>query len=643
MLSPGNQKPESHNNRLESLSQKLYSPNTPAVVNKKVRPLETFQGSVQRAWQEEEVASEVEYEAPQPKGKGALVFFIIAFLFAAASFGFAWFYIVNKGDTASKVDIAVTGPVSAPAGTPYPLEVRITNTNSFSLELVDLVVQYPQGSKKADVPDEDIGTYREGLGTIEPGQTVTRTIIAVLFGESQQKQSITAEAVYRIPNSNAIFNKEKQVDVLIESGPIEFALDTLSESIAGQETTLTLHIRSNTDAPITDMLVKAEFPQGFQFVSATPNTTYADNGWLIKVLEPRQSQTIKIKGVFSGESNTDRFIRLSAGVADQFDATQISNIYASSLEKVSIVKPFLSADLIFKNGTVVEAGDVVKGTIAWQNNSGGPLTDVGIELNLTGTALNNKIISADKGFYRSIENKIIWNKTTNPEFAKIDDGQSGVVDFEIGVLDFADYAILTKNPEVNLDVSLSARRPSQTGVPEEIKSTVAQKIRVATELGFSAKSLYYIGPFANSGPLPPMPETSTSYTVVWTLTNASNDVSNTQVVGYLPPYMSWNNKFSPASDRVIYDETTRKITWNPGTIPAGTGYTRPSREVAFQVTLFPSTNQIGDMPILVGNVSYSGRDTSTNEDMNMGFGGEITTRLTQDPNFVSSMEKVGGE
>ncbi|MEG7790115.1 hypothetical protein, partial [Listeria monocytogenes] len=81
-------------------------------------------------------------------------------------------------------------------------------------------------------------------------------------------------------------------------------------------------------------------------------------------------------------------------VADQFDATQISNIYASSLEKVSIVKPFLSADLIFKNGTVVEAGDVVKGTIAWQNNSGGPLTDVGIELNLTGTALNNKIISA---------------------------------------------------------------------------------------------------------------------------------------------------------------------------------------------------------------------------------------------------------
>jgi hypothetical protein len=638
-----NQIPDKNSTKLDDLSQKLYSPNTPNIVNKKVKPLSTYEDKVSHDWEVEAEVDETDTEPLPNRSKGPLFFFIIALIFALASFGFAWYFIVNKGGAAANVNITVTGPVSVAAGSEYPLEVKITNTNSFALELVDLVIDYPEGTKKSDVPDEDIGTYREGLGAIEPGQTVTRTISSVLFGESQQKQVVAARAEYRIPNSNAIFRKEKQVDVLIESGPVEFVLDTLNESIAGQETTLTLHIKSNTDAPIVNMLVKAEFPQGFSLISTQPQATSDNDTWLIKVLEPRQSQTIKIVGVFNGESDTDRFVRFTAGVADQFDNKKISNIYASSLEKVTIVKPFLSADLIFKDGFNIDAGDVVKGSIAWQNNSGGPLTDVGIEMNLSGNALNKKIIVADKGFFRSIDNKITWNKTTNPEFAKIDDGQSGIVDFEFGVFNFGDYAILTKNPEVNLDVSLSARRPTQSGVAEEIKSSVTQKIKVATQLGFNAKSAYYIGPFTNVGPLPPMPEKSTTYTIIWTLTNESNDVSGTQVTGYLPPYMSWNNKFSPTSDRVAYDEVTRKITWNPGTIPAGTGYARPSREAAFQVTLFPSTNQAGETPMLIGNISYGGKDISTNEEINMTYGGEITTRMINDPNFVTSMEKVGGE
>lgn len=638
-----NQFPDKNSTKLDDLSQKLYSPNTPNIVNKKVKPLYTNEDKVSHDWEMDTEAEENDAEELPNKSKGPWFFFAIALVFAIASFGFAWYFIVNKGGATTKVDINVTGPVSVSAGSQYPLEVRITNTNSFALELVDLVIEYPEGTKKSDIPDQDIGTYREGLGTLEPGQTVTRTISAVLFGEAQQKQVVSARAEYRIPNSNAIFKKEKQVDVLIESGPVEFVLDTLNESIVGQETTLTLRIKSNTDAPIVNMLVKAEFPQGFSLVSAQPQAVSDDDTWLVKVLEPRQSQTIKIVGVFNGESDTDRFVRFTAGVADQFDSNKISNIYASSLEKITIVKPFLSANLVFKDGTNVDSGDVVKGSVSWQNNSGGPLTDVGIELVFSGNALNKKVIVADKGFFRSVDNKITWNKTTNPEFSKIDDGQSGNVDFEFGVLNFDDYAVLTKNPEVNLDISLSARRPSQSGVAEEIKSSVKEKIKVATELGFSAKSVYYIGPLVNSGPLPPMPEKSTTYTIVWTLTNQSNDISGTQVTGYLPPYMSWNNKFSPASDRVTYDEVTRKITWNPGTLPAGTGYTRPSREVAFQVTLFPSTNQVGETPVLVGNITYGGKDTSTNNDMNMTYGGEITTRMTNDPNFVTSMEKVGGE
>ena len=122
----GNSKPDKNSTRLEDLSQKLYSPNSPDIVNKKARALTPLPDSVPHKWEEDIKPEEVEIEIPKTRGKGAWAFFVIAFLFALASFGFAWYYIVNKGDVANKVDITVAGPVSTAAGTEYPLEVRIT-------------------------------------------------------------------------------------------------------------------------------------------------------------------------------------------------------------------------------------------------------------------------------------------------------------------------------------------------------------------------------------------------------------------------------------------------------------------------------------------------------------------------------------
>jgi hypothetical protein len=639
---------EKHQDRLDDLSQKLYSPNSPDIVNKKVRPLEQWKGDISHEWKSDDEVKEEEFEIPRENKSGAWVFFAIAIVFAVASFAFAWYYIVNKGNVSANISIAATGPVSIPAGSEYPLEISITNTNSFALELVDLVITYPPGTKKAEVPDEEVGDYREGLGNIDPGQTVTRTVKTLLFSEAQKKQAIIARAEYRIPKSNAIFNKEKQIDVLIESGPVEFVLDTFDESIIGQETILTLHVRSNTDSPLVDILVRADFPQGFTPSSSVPLATYDNNIWFIKTLEPKASTTIKIKGIFTGEADTDRYVRFEAGVPDTFDQKKIASIYASSLEKVTLVKPFLGVDLAFvdgqtDSGAVTPAGGRAKGKITWSNNSTSHLTDITIEAKLSGTALDKKSVAVTKGFYRSIDNKILWSKTTNPEFSKADSGATGVVDFELVALELKDYVMLTKNPEINIDISVTARRPGESGVPEEIKSTVTKKIKVGTELAMNATSLYYVGPFINSGPLPPQPEKETTYTITWTLTNTSNDVSNAQVTAYLPPYVSWNNKISSASERITFDEKTNKITWNPGTISAGTGMSKPSRAASFQVTLFPSTNQEGETPALVTDIVYSGTDSFTDVSISNTYGKEITTRMTNDPNFTTEMEKVGGE
>ena len=146
------------------------------------------------------------------------------------------------------------------------------------------------------------------------------------------------------------------------------------------------------------------------------------------------------------------------------------------------------------------------------------------------------------------------------------------------------------------------------------------------------------GTLTHSGPIPPRAETETTYSGVFSLSNAFADATGVVVKGVLPPWVVWKGATAPQSERIVYDEATRTITWNVGELPAGTGSGGKNREVEFSLGITPSVSQIGSSPILVQDISVTGSDRFSGSSISLT-AESITTRL-EDAGFIPGNETV---
>jgi hypothetical protein len=126
---------------------------------------------------------------------------------------------------------------------------------------------------------------------------------------------------------------------------------------------------------------------------------------------------------------------------------------------------------------------------------------------------------------------------------------------------------------------------------------------------------------------------------MWAVTNGSNDVNNAQVVATLPSYIDWLGVTSPSTERISFDSTSRQITWNIGSVPAGAGFSSSKREAYFQIGFTPSLTQVGGTQTLLSASALSGLDTFTSTSL-ADTAQNLTTRIFNDPAFSTGQDNV---
>ena len=96
-------------------------------------------------------------------GKGFKIFFGIAFAFFLISIVYAAVIFLKDNSTAAGDDVSinVVGPISVGGGEKLALDVLIQNNNADPIELVDLGVDYPEGTKSARAMVTDLKRERE--------------------------------------------------------------------------------------------------------------------------------------------------------------------------------------------------------------------------------------------------------------------------------------------------------------------------------------------------------------------------------------------------------------------------------------------------------------------------------------------------
>ena len=563
------------------------------------------------------------------------------FLIAAIAAGFTLFGGKNF-ISVDNVDILVEGPASIPGGDVLALNVSVVNKNGTDIELVDLIAEYPEGTKDAADSAQDLSKVRVSLGDIKSNSFAQKELDSLMFGEEGEVKEIKFTAEYRTKDSNAIFYKEKAYKATISSSPVIVSIDALDKALGGEPQDMTVTVVSNTNAPLKNLLLSLEYPFGFTVISSSPEPSYPPTTWRIGDLAPGAKRTIKLRVSLEGQDAENKVLHAHVGIASKVDEKDMATTIISRDHTFSIERPFLGLDLTLdgsRSDLAAQPGRTVRGSVLWANNSGNKITNARIEVKLSGNVLDKNSVTVENGgYYNSVTNTIIWESGRAEGFESIAPGESGRVDFG-----FTTYASIpgesAANPLVTISVSGKGSRIDDAGAPQDIISGVTRTVRLVSNLALTSRALRSQGPFQNSGPVPPFVDATTTYTVVWTVTNTSNSITGAKVEAALPPYVTWLGAVSPSDANITYNPTGGGIVWVAGNVPRNASVGSGAKQVAFQIALRPAANQVGEVPELVSRAIISGTDVFTGANLENS-APAVTTRTSTDLLFKSGDEVV---
>jgi hypothetical protein len=632
-------------NRIEELKSKLFSKTSNTHTGHRDSFSHPHNTDVPDAWAEKGEAfrnSSVNFFLKTSLLKK---FFFFSVSFFVLALGYASYMFFAAGNTVSNdnIEISILGNAFTAGGEELPLQIGITNKNNSPLELVDLVVEYPRGSS-GDL-SSDTERVRESIGSIPAGGVKNINKKIIIFGEQNSVRPIRVFIEYRVEGSNAIFIKDKLYEVTINSTPINLSVEAPATASPNQDISLNIKATLNATSPVSKILLRVDYPVGFEFTSAKPAPSYGNNVWDLGDLPPGAERDIEISGkmrdVFDGE---DKIFHIKSGSQSSADKSVIGVVFNSMAKTVVIKKSSIEArlyiDNVYAREYATDSRTPVYAEIHWANNLETNINDLEIRAKIIGNAVDRKTISARQGFYNSSRDEIIWDKNSTNGFDEVNPGDSGVVTFSVLPLSlFSASAGMLVEPSIKIEVVVAGKQALSGYELTTLTNSESAVVKVISDVGFATKILHYSGPFKNTGFIPPKVEQETSYTVVWSLTNTANNISKGVVRTTLPSWVTFGGSVSPPSEDLAFNTSTKEITWNAGNVPKGTGITTPSREVAFNIILTPSLSQVGNTPTLVNDAVLTGHDDFANVNIRI-VKVSLTTRLANDSAMPPNGDRV---
>ncbi len=601
--------------RIEELKRRLYERGA-RPLKSEPHALHDIQNDVATSWQKppEPLPTQpepVEEIPPMIAKKRARNYRLKLALAGVGFFAFAlilssaFLFFGNRNISGENITLSVTGPFTIGGGEMLSLQVGIANGNVIPIESATLIVQYPSGTKSADDETKDLFIERLPLETIGSGETLNLPMRAIIFGEENEDKEIRVSIEYRVQGSSATFFKEAEpLRLKVSSSPVVLRADSLKQLASGAETTIELTVVSNAQNELSEILVQADYPSGFDFTRAEPAPTNGNNSWLISNLEPESSQKIVITGVAIGRETDEYAVNFSIGVPDPIDRQRIAAVFATAQTRFEIEAPFLDVSLQIARSSdqevVLSAGSEPSAVLEIKNTLNETVYDASVLVKVTGNAMADPAIVSPFGYYDSNTRTLILDTNNYSDMREIPPGVTRRINFSLRL---RDDSIAT--PQAELVVDVKARRINERGVQEEITRSIERSIKISGEQTLQGETGYNVTGFTASGPIPPQVGEDTSYVLSLRLENGSNAVTDGEVTATLPTYVTWQNE-TRGNGTVTYNQTDRTVTWRFGDLASHAAAT-----VSMQVSLLPSSQQIGTTPTLLNQQNFRATDRFT--------------------------------
>lgn len=565
----------------------------------------------ERPSSEETISSEMGYSEHMATKKRSsyrkyVAIFGLAFFVVAVGIASMLMFWGNNTISGSNISLETNGPISVGGGEELSFQVVISNQNTVPIRSATLIIEYPEGTKSAAERDRELTVERIQLDTIGAGELVNIPLKAVVYGEEDEEKEIDVRIEYRVEGSNATFEKRSEpFEFQISTSPVVMTLDAVERISSGQELALTITVQSNSPTPLTNILVKAQYPVGFEYRTSEPDTISGQDTWRIEELKPNEQKTIAITGIVTGGENEIRTFDVTAGVGRERDPNTLGSQLAAVRTEVIIEQPFLDVNMQI-NGSpqetvVVNEKSAVNVGISFTNTLDTAIYDGRVYVELGGNALNEFEVDGARGFYDSTSNTIVWDATGVSSLEEVLPGQKVSLNFRL-----SPDSNVGSAPELNIKVTLTGERQVfTTNTPQELVGIIYRTVKVESVPEIDAEILHDVGPFTNSGPLPPVAEEVTQYTYRLSVEAGVNDLTDTELTAVLPQYVSWLD-LTQGDGSASYNATTRTLKWSIGDMDSS-----EVKTLYAQVALRPSLTQVGTVPTLLGSQQLRATDRFT--------------------------------
>lgn len=543
----------------------------------------------------------------------------------------AGFFFFNKAKKFGNTNVLLNfKPIAAVvSGSPMTMTIEYQNLEPVDLTNVELAIAYPEGFTYTSGEPAANSQYNNSfnLGTVKSGQSGKVTVTGTLIGAVGVTRDFGATLTYRPANFNSDFQQHATTQATITSSILSLKLSGPTELAPGAEATWTATYTNTSDRDLNDVQINATYPDGFTITSVTPAAQEQSAVWKFGSVKKGAAGTISMTGTVAGAIGDTLPLKISVGL---MSATKTIDLQDEQTVLIILVKTGVTTTVAVNGSAdpvVIQPGDTLNYSVRVVNSSDIELANTVVTVKLEGSALDLATLANDSK--ATVKDNILsWSKDQLAALSNLKPGQSVTVSFAVGTK--TNMKVTTdadRDPHVTATVDVTAPALlTNTNTSSQPSTIVITKI--ATVLNLKAEARYYDaqGTAIGSGPLPPQATKTTTYRIIWTVTNATSDASTLVVSARLPNTTLWTGKnLSRDAGDLTFDPDSRTVRWTLNTLPAGTGSRLAALTAYFDLSITPTADQVGTVPILIETATATATDSYTNQPLT-----SATATLTTD-------------
>ena len=560
--------------------------------------------------------------------------FILTWVFSLAAIiaasGFIYYGVFPKEGV---VVLEITGDVQIEAGDTKIWTVIVRNNLGVVVKNSELNFIYPNGA--IPVGDESVTkNLRSKIRIDEIGIGEEKKFIfsAQLFGNIGEEKTAEVLILYQPENISSRLQKQTSFTMTIFQVPLTVFYNMPEKIVNGQDVKIMIDVTSGSKAVFGNLYLRMDWPLGFEFLSSDIKPDYANNIWKLGDLKEGESRRLAVSARVVGFP--EEIKSLVAGLGEYNPQTRQFKTYFEKAGEIHIASPplFVRQSVNGVQNYSARFGESLSFSVYYKNNLSLAVKDVFIRARMSEEFLDMRSLKVEKGFFDGGARELVWNASSNPELKEMEPGEDGVVTFSV---------VIKRQPTIgsfsdkNFFISSLAKISTQT-IPagfEGIKLGYEDSldVKLESQLSVSAKAVFYnslLGP--NIGVLPPRVGKETGYTVIFQISNLSNDLENVKLHASLPGNVKWLDQITgDRKERLNFNSSSGELVWDVGNVSAGTGVVRPRTFLAFNVAITPGEDVLNIRALLVKNIRISGTDSFTKTVLE-SMASDVTTELKED-------------